>query len=297
MTTANHTATIGFFDGVHLGHQYLLRQLCACAHERGTHSLVLSFDQHPRKVLHSNFQPLLLTDNPEKIALLQQQNVDAVELLHFTPSMAALTAEEFMRNVLIREWNITTLLLGYDHRFGSDQISDFAHYQSIGQKLGIEVIQQSQYSHATLHVSSTSIRQAIANNQLKQATQLLGRNYSITGKVVGGYRIGRKIGFPTANIQTTNPHKLIPPTGVYNVLVSLQGENHKGMLNIGTRPMIDNPEATTSIEVHILDFDREIYDAYITIDFISKIREEQKFDSLDLLIAQLNKDREFVREN
>ncbi len=289
------TATIGFFDGVHQGHQFLLEQVKQCAAERGQESMVISFVEHPCKVLNADFTPPLLTDNEEKCHELRQQGIDRVELLAFSKEMAALTAEQFMDRILKQELNVKTLLMGYDHSFGSDRIREVGHYQHIGKKLGIEVILQEQYLHEGAEkVSSSVVRQLIAQSHIEEANELLGRPYSLKGRVVTGYRIGRKIGFPTANIQPHNPYKIVPPAGVYAVQVDVNGEQYKGMLNIGTRPTIDSHNTIPSIEVHILNFDQEIYDDTLSVQFIRKIREEQRFENVEQLTEQLHKDREAV---
>ncbi len=291
--TASYTATIGFFDGVHIGHQYLLGQLNKHAAEREQKSLVISFDQHPRKVLNSDFQPKLLTDNSEKESLILQQGIKHVEFLHFTPELAKLTADEFMEHILKKKLNVNTLLMGYDHRFGCDQPTSISIYQDMGEKLGIDVILQKQHKPNELHISSSTIRQLISDNKIEQANKLLGRPYSILGTVIKGYGIGRKIGFPTANIEPNNDNKLIPPSGVYEVNIIIENKTHQGMLNIGHRPTIHS-NAPTSIEVHIFNFSQDIYKRNVDVKIIRKIREELKFNSIDELTEQIKKDKENI---
>ena len=290
-----YTATIGFFDGVHVGHQYLLHQLRTCANQRKQKSLVVSFDQHPRKVLNADFRPQLLTDNTEKEILLSNQQIDKIAFLRFTPAMSQLTAAEFMRDILIGQLNVKTLLLGYDHCFGSDKLHDFSDYERIAKSLGMEVVLQEQFIASGQHVSSSHIRKLIADSQIEMANELLGHEYTLSGKVVKGFQVGRKIGFPTANIQPSYPYKIIPPTGVYAVRVEIVDNTYCGMLNIGVRPTI-HAHVAQSIEVNIFDFDRKIYDEHITVRFVKKMREEQKFASIDDLKQQLIIDRDEVRK-
>ena len=289
-----YVATIGFFDGVHVGHQYLLQQLRDCATARQQKSLVISFDQHPRKVLNSDFQPQLLTDNAEKETLLRNQQIDKIEFLNFTPEMSHLTAAEFMRHVLVEKLHVKTLLMGYDHRFGSDRLTDFSDYEQIAKTLGMELIRQEQFIASGQHVSSSQVRALIADSRLEQANELLGHAYTLSGKVVKGFQVGREIGFPTANIQPSHPEKIIPPTGVYAVEVELAQRCYLGMLNIGVRPTI-HAHAAQSIEVHILDFDQKIYHERIDVRLLKKLREEQKFPNIEALKRQLVADRKQVR--
>lgn len=289
-----YAATIGFFDGVHCGHRFLLGELGNIARQRGLSTMAITFDQHPRKVLCSDFQPRILTEQPEKEKLLAAL-ADKVEVLHFTPDLAALTARQFMQTVLRKRLNVKTLLLGYDHRFGSDCLTDFSAYEAIGRKLGIEVLRATQYTGGMQHVSSSVIRRLLEAGDVQQAAVLLGRPYRLTGVVVDGYRIGRKLGFPTANLQPCHADKLMPKAGVYAVGIQIGDDHYSGMLNIGSRPTLEQPDAHMSIEVHIFDFERDIYGQTLTVDFRQHLRDEIHFTTVDALRQQLELDKQSCR--
>ena len=287
-------ATIGFFDGVHCGHRFLLEELRHLAHERGLRTLAITFDQHPRKVLGRSFQPKILTGREEKEALLAAL-ADRVEVLRFTPALAALTAEEFMQTVLRDGLNVRTLLLGYDHRFGSDGLTGAAAYEALGRRLGIEVLQARQYAEGGRHVSSSAVRRLLEEGRVQDAAALLGRPYSLTGTVVAGNRIGRTLGFPTANLQPLLADQLIPRGGVYAVDVQLRGKRYRGMLNIGCRPTLALPDKGLSIEVHLFDFWCDIYGERLTVSFRRYLRDEARFPSAEALREQLEEDRRSCR--
>lgn len=287
-------ATVGFFDGVHAGHRFLLNQLKAIAKQQNRPSVVFTFAEHPRKVLHSDFQPAILTTLQEKIIQLESTGIDLCVVLHFTPEMAKLTAQEFLKNILTEQYNVRTLLVGHDHRFGHNRSDGFPEYKQYGKAVGMEVIQATRHTtEEDDHISSSKVRLALQTGDIAHANRLLTYEYSIRGKVVSGFKVGRKIGFPTANIAPENAEKLIPAIGVYAVRVICNSQAHKGMLNIGQRPTLDNG-TQISIEVHIIGFDRDIYNESLRMDFVQKIRDEQKFDNVEQLIAQLHKDKQKV---
>lgn len=289
-----YTATIGFFDGVHLGHRFVIEQLNKIAEKNNSSSLIITFGTHPRKTLQSDFQPKLLTTLPEKLKLLNETGVDACAVLDFTPEMAQLSAYDFMKQVLKEQYNVGTLLIGYDHRFGNNRQETFENYTEYGKILGIEVVLLKQFStDETKHISSSEIRKALQNGQVERANAMLGYDYFFEGKVIDGFKIGRKIGFPTANLQLDEQKKLLPAVGVYAVKISVDGKNYLGMLNIGNRPTLENGNAI-SIEAHIINFDKNIYNQIIEVGFLQKIRDEKKFDSVNELIEQLMKDKEKV---
>ncbi|NDV47773.1 bifunctional riboflavin kinase/FAD synthetase [Paludibacter sp. 221] len=291
-----YTATIGFFDGVHRGHRFIIEELKATAKHKGEQSLVITFGNHPRKVLHTSFHPQLLTTLSEKTELLESTGADACTVLDFTPELASMSAYAFMKNILRDKYNVKTLLIGYDHRFGYNREETFADYVKHGKELGIELIQADCFNpNETEHISSSEIRKALQRGDVKQANRLLGYNYRLSGEVVGGFKVGRKIGFPTANLKPENPEKLIPPIGVYAVQVVFENRTYAGMLNIGNRPTLNNGE-DISIEVHIIDFEKDIYNRTIELRFVEKIRDEEKFGSIDELIERLKKDKEKVLE-
>ncbi|MBQ4588289.1 MAG: bifunctional riboflavin kinase/FAD synthetase [Bacteroidaceae bacterium] len=283
-------ATIGFFDGVHLGHRFLIQQVKVAATQTGWQSSIITFPVHPRQVIQSDFQPQLLSSPEEKIELLASTGVDNCILLPFTRELSQLTAYEFMQ-LLYDKYKVRMLVIGYDHRFGHNRAETFEDYCRYGRELGIHIMQASAYTQEQDKVSSSAIRRALQTGDIRNATKFLGYHYYLEGTVVDGYKVGRKIGFPTANLRVDFPNKLIPSIGVYAVYVYVNGEKHKGMLNIGYRPTINNG-TDLSIEVHILDFQGDIYHQKMRIEFIDFLRPEEKFNSVDELILQMQKDKE-----
>ena len=283
-------ATIGFFDGVHLGHRFLIQQVKVAATQTGWQSSIITFPVHPRQVIQSEFQPQLLSSPEEKIELLASTGVDNCILLPFTRELSQLTAYEFMQ-LLYDKYKVRMLVIGYDHRFGHNRAETFEDYCRYGRELGIHIMQASAYTQEQDKVSSSAIRRALQTGDIRTATKFLGYHYYLEGTVVDGYKVGRKIGFPTANLRVDFPNKLIPSIGVYAVCVYVNGEKHKGMLNIGYRPTINNG-TDLSIEVHILDFQGNIYHQKMRIEFIDFLRPEEKFNSVDELILQMQKDKE-----
>ena len=283
-------ATIGFFDGVHLGHRYLINQVKIAASQCGWCSSIITFPVHPRQVIQSDYQPQLLSSPEEKIELLSQTGVDNCILLPFTQELSKLTAYEFMQ-LLYDKYKVRMLVIGYDHRFGHNRAETFEDYCRYGRELGIHIMQATAYTQEQDKVSSSAIRRALLSGDVMTAQKYLGYNYFLEGTVVGGYQVGRKIGFPTANLRVDFPYKLIPSIGVYAVRVQVAGQQWKGMLSIGYRPTINNGN-DLSIEVHILDFQGDIYNQKMRLEFIEFLRPEIKFDSVDELIAQMHKDKE-----
>ena len=283
-------ATIGFFDGVHLGHRFLINQVKAAAAQAGWQSSIITFPVHPRQVIQSEFQPQLLSSPEEKIELLAATGIDNCILLPFTQELSKLTAREFMQ-LLYTRYNVRMLVIGYDHRFGHNRTETFEDYCRYGKELGIHITQATAYTQEQDKVSSSAIRRALQTGDIRTATKFLGYPYFLEGTVVDGYKVGRKIGFPTANLQVDFPNKLIPSVGVYAVWVSVGGKQWKGMLNIGHRPTLNNG-TNLSIEVHILDFEGDIYRQKMRIEFIDFLRPETKFSSVDGLIEQMKKDKE-----
>ena len=400
---AGVVATIGFFDGVHRGHRYLINKVMEMAHAHAQQSMVITFDRHPREVLQSDYQPQMLTTLNTKLRLLHETGVDRVEVLHFTRQLAALSARQFMAQVLKERLGVTTLVIGYDHRFGHNRAEGFDDYVRYGKELGIEVVQSfeltihvdscppvsassevsnassevsnissevsnvsseasnvssevsnvsSEVSNASsevsnvssevassveessskacsfagkfgMHVSSSAIRRLLKEGDVSRANLFLDRLHTITGCVTHGFAEGRKMGFPTANLDTTGYPLLIPANGVYGVWVKIgcadavMGkcevpnldcwpsdwpipimDDHDGwlpaMLNIGTRPTFDG--STTTIEANIFDFNDDIYGQPMTIAFGLRVRNEQRFDSVEALEEQLHKDRKEVEK-
>lgn len=285
-------ATIGFFDGVHLGHRFLIDEVKAAAAQRGLPSAVITFPTHPRAVLQKDYQPRLLNSFEEKLRLLASTGVDYCIVLDFTIALSQLSAEAFL-HVLSEEWHVRGLVIGYDHRFGHDRQDGFEQYVRYGRQCGIEVVKAGAFDAGHTAVSSSEIRRLIQEGQVERAAQLLTYDYPLSGRIVSGYKVGRTLGFPTANIQPDDPMQLLPGIGVYAVWVEVAGERHKGMLYIGSRPTLDNG-TRLSIEVHILHFSGDIYDDPIRVTFVRFIRGDEKFDSLEALKAQLTRDREVV---
>ena len=285
-------ATIGFFDGVHLGHRFLIQQVKVAATQTGWQSSIITFPVHPRQVIQSEFQPQLLSSPEEKIELLASTGVDNCILLPFTRELSQLTAYEFMQ-LLYDKYKVRMLVIGYDHRFGHNRAETFEDYCRYGRELGIHIMQASAYTQEQDKVSSSAIRRALQTGDIRTATKFLGYHYYLEGTVVDGYKVGRKIGFPTANLRVDFPNKLIPSIGVYAVCVYVNGGKYKGMLNIGYRPTINNG-TDLSIEVHILDFQGDIYHQKMRIEFIDFLRPEMKFNSVDELVLQMQKDKEYT---
>ncbi len=302
-------STIGFFDGVHRGHQCLIQQVRDEALRHGARSLLITFDRHPRTVFSPTDAPQLLTTAEEKMALLQDAGVDEIYVLPFDKEMAALTAREFMQKVLKEQLGVDALVIGYDHRFGrrvaSSAFEGFEDYRAYGQELGIEVLLAHELEGE--HVSSSAIRKALNAGKVELAASLLGRPYEWTGRVVHGHEVGRLLGFPTANLQGLLPEKVLPARGAYAVRVRISDSEgsaglpskggqlvERGMLNIGQRPTLDNG-SDTSVEVHLLDFQGNLYGKTLTLSFIARLREEQRFGSEQELMEQLQRDRDEAR--
>lgn len=281
----------GFFDGVHLGHRFLLKQLVDAASERGDRSMIVTFWPHPRNVLQDEARDLrLLTSLEEKKALLLDLGVDTVEVLNFTKEFSRLTTEQYLKEYIIDRFGGTAILLGYDNRIGCNPGST-DEIASLAKSLGLGVIRADKFDDTEgVTISSTKIRNLLTEGDVTEASKMLGYNYSLYGVVVAGNQIGRTIGFPTANMQLYEPLKLVPACGVYCVQVETLGRKFMGMCNIGYRPTISSEHALT-IETNILDFNEDIYGLDIRISFITKIREERKFSSIEVLKSQLCEDR------
>lgn len=289
-------ATIGFFDGVHRGHQFLIKQVCDEAKASGMESAVITFDEHPRKVLHQDYQPRLLSTLEEKLILLSRTGIDNAVVLHFDREMAGLSAHDFMEKVLRDRLNVKKLIIGYDNRFGHNRAEGFDDYVRMGHEMGIEVIQSQAFSLDGVNVSSSYIRKLIEKGELELANKCLGYPYAIYGKVVSGYQEGRKLGFPTANLDLSGSEQLVPANGVYGVKVRLQDsmQYRRGMMNIGTRPTFNGKNL--SIEAYIFDFSGDIYGQTLVAAFIHRIRDEHKFDSAEELAEQMRNDAKIIEE-
>lgn len=286
----------GFFDGVHLGHRFVIARLVEAARERGEESMVVTFWPHPRNVLQDGARNLrLLTSLEEKKALLASLGVDHVEVIGFTKEFSQLSTEQYLRDVIKERLGGTAILLGYDNRMGRNPASP-DEIQKIAESVGLDVIRTDSVSvpEGTV-ISSTQIRRLLSEGNVGDAARMLGYGYNIHGVVVAGNQLGRTIGFPTANMQLYEPLKLLPANGVYKVEVETLGSKFLGMCNIGNRPTVSNT-SSVSIETNIFDFDEYIYGLDMRITFLRKIRDEIRFTNLEELKEQLKKDREEARK-
>ena len=282
----------GFFDGVHLGHRLVLGRLVEAARERGDRSMVVTFWPHPRNVLQDEARDLrLLTSLSEKKELISSVGVDSVEVIRFTREFSRLSTRDYFKEYVIGRFGGRAVLLGYDNRVGGDSLST-EEISRIAREEGLEVIRTgSVSSEGGVVVSSTKIREAISGGEVSEAAAMLGYEYSLTGVVVAGNRLGRTIGFPTANMRLYEPLKLLPGNGVYSVEVESIGRRFRGMCNIGVRPTV-NAGRDTTVETNIFDFDEDIYGLDLKVTFLKKIRDERRFDSLEALRSQLESDRQ-----
>jgi len=286
--------TLGTFDGMHIGHRAILNKLKLQKNNPGYKTLVLTFFPHPRMVLKTDHKILLLNTIEERIQLIKDFGIDYLVVQEFTQDFANLSAEEFVKNVLVDQFNIAKIVIGYDHHFGKNRSANIHDLMEFGKKYHFDVEQISAEELDHVSISSTKIRKALTEGNVSLAKDYLGYPYMISGKVVKGKQLGRTIGFPTANIQIAEDYKLVPAIGVYVVGVTVREKEYYGMLSIGTNPTVGGLEKT--IEVHIFDFNEDLYNDKITVHFLTKIREEQKFASLDLLIEALKEDEQFSKE-
>lgn len=288
-------ATVGFFDGVHLGHLNLIEQLAKIADERNLKSMVVTFPEHPRQVLQTDYKPLLLSTPEDKIEKLEHTVADICFPLHFTQKLSQMNARTFMESFLQKRLGVKTLLVGHDHHFGCEKGTNIEDYKVIGNEIGMEVIGATALLYDSSPISSSRIRRALANGSIEKANEMLGYQYSISGTVVHGLQNGRKMGFPTANLGPYCDLMQIPANGVYAAIATVEGKNYPAMLNIGFRPTF-NGEGNRTIEAHIIDFSKDIYFQPLTLQFVSYIRAEKRFCSPSELALQLAKDKETARE-
>ena len=288
--------TIGMFDGVHSGHRVLLKRLTDKAKEVGGESVVITFWPHPRMVLKQDADKLrFLTSPEERTKLFGQLGVDHLVLIPFSLELANLTAEEFIQQILLDQLNIHHLMVGYNHRFGKGRQHSFEEYQAFAKKYDFTISLVEAVLTDGMQTSSTDIRNHLLAGEMVAANRILGYHYTVSGRVVGGQQLGRRIGYPTANIEVEEPYKLIPPDGVYAVKVRVEGKQYGGMLNIGYRPTVNHNVDHRSLEVHIFDFNRDIYSEEVELEFIQRVRDEKKFANVDELTAQLQKDEITIR--
>jgi riboflavin kinase/FMN adenylyltransferase len=290
-TVRGTVLTVGTFDGVHRGHLDVIQRLVERARDVGLPSLLVSFDPHPLEVVNPVAAPMLLTTSEEKLEVLAETGVNYFAIVPFTHELASYGAEEFVDRVLCARFRMSELLIGYDHGFGHRREGNVAVLQALGEQRGfhVEVVEPVSTGDGQ-HVSSTSIRRAIAGGDLVRAAEGLGRPYSVSGTVVGGHSRGRSLGFATINLSAPPPRKLLPPEGVYAVMVQTPRGRFGGMLNLGPRPTFG--DTSLSIEAHLFDVDADFYGKRVRIDFVAFLRETKKFAAASELVRQLEKDRE-----
>ena len=286
-------ATIGCFDGVHLGHRLLIDMVMQKAKEKGLLSAVITFDRQPREVFDPDFRPQLLSTQREKTEVIASLGVDLLVILPFTKELANLSAQAFMQQILHDRLNVSVLIVGYDHRFGHNRTESFDDYVRYGKALGIEVLRGdvAYFPREEKAVSSSVIRQLLTEGMVEMMQEILARPYSLTGKVVQGEHIGHELGFPTANLEVDDPNKMIPAAGVYAVWAVNGSERQAAMMNIGMRPTFHGKQQT--LEVHILNNKvGDMYGQTLTVEFVARLRSERRFNTREALTEQLRQDRE-----
>ncbi len=286
--------TIGTFDGLHRGHQHLLDWCKEIAKNHDCQWIVYTFEPHPREVLgYDNFK--LITTIEEKLWLFEKFGVEYVYLKHFTREFSQKTAQEFLEQELIKKFKLKHLVIGYDHQLGKDRQGSYEVLKSMSDKYEFNLYRMEPVFHGELTISSTKIRHALEEGNIGYANEMLGYPFMLSGKVVKGLKIGRSLGFPTANLLVENHKKLIPKTGVYVVKVKIGNGWYKGVLNIGYRPTLNIPEHPLSIEVHIIEFEGNLYEKNLTVFLLYRIRDDERFESLDELKKWIVKDVEFAK--
>jgi riboflavin kinase/FMN adenylyltransferase len=290
----NAVVTSGTFDGVHLGHQKILSRLKETAKYQNGETVVITFWPHPRLIVSPDSDGILLLSTlEEKIELLGKIGIDHLLILPFTRKLSELSGDAYVRKILLEGIGTKTLVIGYDHRFGKNREGGFDFLKENSSKYKIEIVEIPRQEIEHLTISSTKIRQALLDGRIEEAQGLLGRNYSFSGLVKKGRQLGRTIGFPTANVHTEKTYKLIPAKGVYAVLVYLRDKVYHGVMNIGSRPTVEGEGITQ--EVHILNFDDDIYGEKLKVEIFSFLRKEKKFDNIKDLVEQIRLDCESVK--
>ena len=285
--------SLGMFDGVHFGHISIINLLKSVAQENNLETAILTFWPHPRKVFNPNDEIKLLNTLNEKLNLLENANLDVVFLKSFDENFRNLTGEEFVRQILVQKLNVKHIIIGHDHVFGKNKSGNFELLQKLSKELDFVVQQLDAVKEGEFNISSTKIRNYLANGNIIGANKMLGYHYSVSGKVIDGKKLGRTIGYPTANIEV-DELKLLPKKGAYIVEVYVKNKFYKGMLSIGTNPTVNGDKLT--VEVYILDFNEDIYGDEITVKFRDFLHEEIKFESLEKLIERLDEDKRLTEE-
>lgn len=290
-TTSKKTiVTLGTFDGVHFGHNAILDKICRVANSEGLESVILTFFPHPRLVVSNNYDIKLLNTIEEKTVLLEKKGIQNFIIHPFDKTFSELSPREFVTQILVEKLNIQKIIIGHDHKFGKDRAADFNDLINFGKEFGFEVEEISAQQINEVSVSSTKIRNSLLEGNISLANEYLGYPYVLTGNVVKGNQLGRTIGFPTANIEIPEDYKLIPKNGVYVVTANVSNKTVFGMMNIGVKPTLG--ENKLSIEVHLLNFDQDIYNQKIQVNILERLRDEQKFESFDALKSQIEIDKQ-----
>ena len=289
-STKKTIVTLGTFDGVHIGHNAILDKICKAAQQENLESVILTFFPHPRLVVSNNYDIKLLNTIEEKSILLDKKGIQNFIIHPFDKVFSELTPREFVTQVLVEKLNIQKIIIGHDHKFGKNRAADFNDLINFGKEFGFEVEEISAQQINEVSVSSTKIRNSLLEGNISLANEYLGYPYVLSGSIVKGNQLGRTIGFPTANIEIPEDYKLIPKNGVYIVTVNVDNQTVFGMMNIGVKPTLG--ENKLSIEVHLLDFDNDIYHQKIQVNVLERLRNEQKFESFEALKSQLEVDKQ-----
>ena len=289
-STKKTVLTLGTFDGVHIGHNAILDKICKASEKENLESVILTFFPHPRLIVSNNYDIKLLNTMNEKAGLLEKVGIQNFIVHPFDKTFSELSPREFVTQVLIEKLNIQKIIIGHDHKFGKDRAADFNDLINFGKEFGFEVEEISAQQINEVSVSSTKIRNSLLEGNISLANEYLGYPYVLTGNVVKGNQLGRTIGFPTANIEIPEEYKLIPKNGVYIVTANVLDQNVFGMMNIGVKPTLG--ENKLSIEVHLLDFDKDIYNQKIQVNLLERLRDEQKFESFEALKCQIELDKQ-----
>lgn len=293
----NPVATIGIFDGVHLAHQAIIRQLKKKAEEVSGESVIITLWPHPRVVLDPPDNSIQLINSlEEKIVKLEESGVENLIILPFDKNFAATGFNIFIKEYLVQKLNIHHLVIGFNHHFGKNREGNYESLQVLAKDIGFELSRVEPFIMHGDKVSSSQIRKLIIKGEIKTASEFLGYPFFIAGKVIPGKKVGRSLGFPTANIAVTDSHKIIPKNGVYAVDAEIEGKTYPGMMNIGCRPTVDIECPQSSLEVNLFDFSGDLYQKEITVNFYERIRDEKKFNSLNELSEQIAKDKDHIRQ-